>query len=256
MVHRVEDQHLYPYAPQLLHGLLGHAHHAAEVVEQHLDLHALSGLPSENIHQPVPQLPLGHDVKLHENEVLRLLHALQHVLQIRLAGGQIAQRRVAVQVKALAAEIRCQRIPLGRGLAQLFQIGAGELLLRQRLLDGHRLLQAQALGRPVAVPQQIEDQSHHRHEQHQDDPAHLIAGGPGTGPDTHGHHTGQQLQRGVGQRHALLQKVAEADHQRDLRQKQHRHHHQPQGGGYTALCSLLYLRLSHGGSSSPRRFYC
>ena len=73
----------------------------------------------------------------------------------------------------------------------------------------------------------LEDQPHHRHEQHQNDPAHLIAGGPGAGPDTHGHHTGQQLQRGVGQRHALLQKVAEADHQRDLRQKQHRHHHQP-----------------------------
>ena len=256
VVHGVEYPDLHPSVLQRVYFFVGHTHHAAEIIKDQLDLYALTALAAEDIRQPIPYLAFGHDKVLQEDEPLGRIQCGEHILQIRLTGGQIAQRRVAVQVKALAAEIRCQRIPLGRGLAQLFQIGAGELLLRQRLLDGHRLLQAQALGRPVAVPQQIEDQPHHRHEQHQNDPAHLITGGPGAGPDTHGHHTGQQLQYRIGQRHALLEQVAEADHQRDLRQKQHRHHHQPQGGGYTALCSLLYLWLSHGGSSSPRRFYC
>ena len=114
------------------------------------------------------------------------------------------------------------------------------------LLDGDGLFQVQPLGLAVAVPEQVEDEAHHRDEEHQDDPADLIAGGAGAGPDAHGHHAGDQLQSGVGQGHALLQQVAEDDHQRDLGQQQHGHHHQPQRGGYAALRPLLYSGLFHG----------
>ena len=208
VVNGVEYLHLHAGVLQLLHLLVGHTHHAAEVVENELDLHSLPALAAEDLRQAIPYLPLGHDEILHKNEPLGGVQHRQHIVEVCLAGGQIVQLRVPVERESLSVEIGGHGVPLGRGLPQLLQIGAGELLLRQRLLDGHRLLQTQALGRPVAVPQQVEDQPHHRHEQHQNDPAHFVAGGAGARPYPHGHHARQQLQHRIGQRHALLQKVA------------------------------------------------
>ena len=245
VVHRVEYHDLHTGVLQLFQPLIGHTHHAAEVVKQQLDLHAQAALAAEDVGQPVPYLALGHDEVLQENEPLRLLQPVHHIVEIRLAGGQIRHLGIAEQRGVLAAEIIRHRIPLGRGLAQLFQIGPCDLLLGKRFSDRHGFLQVQALGLAVAAPQQIQDEPHHRHEQYQDDPAHLIAGGAGARPDTHGHDTGQQLQHGIGQRHALLEQVTEDHHQGYLRQQQHRHQHKAQRGGYAAFRPLLYLRLFH-----------
>ena len=245
VVHRVEDQHLRPNAPQLLHGLLRHAHHAAEVVEQHLDLHALSGLPPENIHQPVPQLPLGHDVKLHENEVLRLLHALQHVLQIRLAGGQIHGPGAGVQGEALPVQIRRQASPLRVLPPQLLHLEAAGLPPGLGFLGPGQLFQVQPLLGMVPVPQPVQDQPHHRHRQDQQGPAQLIRAAAGAAVDAKDVGQGHQLQQGIGDGHSLPQQVIEHQHQRDLGQQQHRHQHQPQGRRYAPLCLLLHMWFLH-----------
>ena len=246
VVDGVEYLDLHAGIQQRLHLLVGHTHHAAEIVENQLDLHAHAALIAENIGQAIPDLALRHDEILQEDETLRLLQTLQHIVQIRLAGGQVRHLRVAVEGEALAAEVVCHGIPLRGGLPQPFQIGAGDLLLGARLLDGGELFQAETLGLAVAVPEQVEDQSHHRHEQHQNDPADLIAGGTGARPDTHCHHACQHLQHRIRQSHALHEQVAEDDHQRDLRQQQHRHQHKAQRGGYAPLCPLLYSGLSQG----------
>ena len=83
VVDRVEYLHLYPTLPQGLDLSGGKAHHAAEVIEDNLDLHTFRRLPAEDLLHAVPYLSLRNDEKLHEDEVLRLLQLLQllqHIL--------------------------------------------------------------------------------------------------------------------------------------------------------------------------------
>ena len=164
VVYRIKDDDLHTGTAQGIHPLRRHAHHAAEVVENQLDLHALPALAAQHIGQPVPYLALGHNEVLQEDEALRLLHGGQHILQKVLAGGQIYCVCRPVKGKAFIVQIGRQRSPLGHALPQLFYVQAALFLLAGGLLGPRQLFQVQALGLPPAVPQPVEHQAHHRQE--------------------------------------------------------------------------------------------
>ena len=97
VVYRIEDDDLHPGTAQRLHLLRRHTHHAAEIVEDQLDLYALPALTPQDIRQAIPQLALRHDEVLQKDETLRPLHGVQHILQKFLARLQVCRPRISVK---------------------------------------------------------------------------------------------------------------------------------------------------------------
>ena len=247
VVDGVEDDDLHAHLPQAVDLLGRHAHDAAEVVEDDLDLDARGGLAAEDIRQAVPDLPFGHDIVLEEDEALGVLGFVQQILQIRLARGEVRHARVLVEQKILHAEIVGELAPLGTAAAELLErrraAPADDLVLIKRRL----FLQVEPLLLAVAVPEKIEDQPRHRDSQNQQNPAELIARrSSGLHIDADGDGDGEQLEHRIRHGHALAQDHAEQHDQRNLRQQQHRHERQTQARGDPPLCFLLNFRLMHG----------
>ena len=97
VVYRIEDDDLHPGTAQRLHLLRRHTHHAAEIVEDQLDLYALPTLTPQNIRQAIPQLALRHDEVLQKDEALRPLHGVQHILQEFFARLQVCRPCIPVK---------------------------------------------------------------------------------------------------------------------------------------------------------------
>ena len=155
VVDRVKDLYLYPALPQGLDLSGGKAHHAAEVIEDNLDLHAFRRLPAEDLRHAVPYLSLRNDEELQKDEMLRLLQLLQHILQEHLAGGQIRCLRITVKEISLTAQINTEPLPLGEFSPQLLHLDAVGGLLGFRLLRHGQLFQVQPLLLPVTVPEKV-----------------------------------------------------------------------------------------------------
>ena len=155
VVNRVKDLYLYPALPQGLDLSGGKAHHAAEVIEDNLDLHTCRRLPAEDLLHAVPYLSLRNDEELQKDEMLRLLQLLQHILQEHLAGGQILGLRVTVKEISLTAQINTEPLPLGVFSPQLLHLDAVGGLLGFRLLRHGQLFQIQPLLLPVTVPEKV-----------------------------------------------------------------------------------------------------
>ena len=245
LVHRVEHHDLHADGLQGVGLLAAEAHHAAEIVKEELDLHALRPLAAEDGQHPVEEVATGHDIVLQEDEPLRLLQMGQQVVEIRLAGVQIHRLRAVVQGEAVALHIAGQAAPLRLTLPQGRHGGTALGRLGGALGGKGQLFQRQALGAALAVPQPVEDQARHRHRQDQQYPANLIAAAAGTGIDPHGAEQCQDLQQGIGHGHPLLQELGKADDQGDLGQQQDRHQRQAQSRADPAFCLLLYLVLLH-----------
>ena len=254
LMHRIEDHDLHANLPQGVHLLVAKAHHAAEIIKEETDLHALRPLAAENGQHPVKQLAAGHNVIFQKDKPLRLLHMGQQVVEIGLAGIQIHSVGAAVKRKTLTGHIAGKAAPLRKLPLYLRLRGgaAGDLGCALRRFGP--FLQRKTLGAALAVPEPVEDQARHRNRQHQQDPADLIAGAAGAGIDPHGHKQANDLHQQIAKRHTLLQQQRKTHHQRDLHHQQQSHQRKPQARADAPLRFLLYAVFFHTvpfGGSDP-----
>ena len=113
LMDRVKDLCLHTHTPQHAHLFTAKAHHAAEIVKDQLDLHALLPLAAEDVHKAIKDLTAGDDVILHEDKLLRLLQSGKHMLKIGLTCGQIFPIAAAVGSKSSSDGISRNAIPFG-----------------------------------------------------------------------------------------------------------------------------------------------
>ena len=246
LVYRVEDHDLHADTLQCVDLLVAEAHHAAEVIKEELNLHALRPLAAEDIQHPVEDLAPCHNVVFQKDEALRLLHVLQQIAEIRLASGEIFRLGAVVQGEAAPCHVAGQTVPLRHLLCQRRRRGGALLHLDGTLRRKRHLFQRQPLGTAFAVPQPVQDQTRGGYHQDQQDPADLVAAAAGAGVDASGHDQCQHLQQRIGQRHFLLQQHGQPHHQCDLHQQQQRHQRKPQSGADPPFRFLLYSVLFHG----------
>ena len=219
LVHGVEHLHPDTLLPQSVDLLRGHGHHTAEIVQNQIHFHPGSGALRQDFANAVPDLSLGGDVILQEDEPLRLFHLSEQVLQIRLAGRKIGHLRVFEQREVLPPQVLRQLAPPGPAPCEITLRPGAAFPHRRGLLRHGQRLQRQLLLHLVAVPEPVKDHSHHRHQHDQDNPAGLIgaAAGPCIDPG-HAEHR-HDLQNGVSNVDLLLEHHAQSHHHCDLQQQ-------------------------------------
>ena len=79
----------------------------AKIIKNQLDLHTLLPLAAEDLHQAIKNLAAGDDVILHEDELFRLLHGIEHMLQIGLARLEILPIGIAIDSKTAGSGVKC-----------------------------------------------------------------------------------------------------------------------------------------------------
>ena len=244
-MHRVEHLHPNALLPQRINILRRHGHHAAEIIQNQIYLHPCGSALGKNPADALPNLPFGCNIILQKDEALGLFHLVQQILQIRLTRWKICHFRIGKHRKILPLQILRKLTPPGPPLCQRRLCPGAALLHRRGLLRHSHRLQCQLLFHLIAVPQEIKDQPHHRHQHNKNDPAGLI----GTATRTHiqmqnAQHT-QHLQNRVTNVHFLPKYLDQHYHQGNLQQKQQCHQSQAQSGRYSSLC--FALNSFHGG---------
>ena len=134
LVHGVEDDDLHARVAQRLQALRAETLDVAKVVEDDLDLHAAAGALAKSRAHAVPELSLGEDKILHEDEALRRFDATENILQQQRPLGKIDRLRVLIEVKAAAAQILRYTRPAGQRALQTVRIECAAVSQALRLL--------------------------------------------------------------------------------------------------------------------------
>ena len=134
LVHGVEDDDLHARVAQRLQALRAETLDVAKVVEDDLDLHAAAGALAKGRAHAVPELSLGEDKILHEDEALCRFDATEDILQQQRPLGKIDHFRVLIEVKAAAAQILRYTRPAGQRALQTVRVERAAVSQTLRLL--------------------------------------------------------------------------------------------------------------------------
>ena len=207
-----------------------------------MDFYPGGGPLLQNGENPVPELSLRQNIILQEDINLRLLEALNQVLEKFRALLEVDGVGVPVEQEAPLFQIRRQPPPGGGLPPEPGQVDLAGHALALPAGNGGHLPEAELLGLMGPAPEAEEEHAGHGHSQEQAHPNQLVgrAAGPLIDPD--GHRRAGEEQQGVDKAGVFGQKEGDQQGGDDLDDHRQRAHGDAGDGGNLPLDPLL-----HGG---------